>query len=248
MSTLNGEVALVTGGGRGIGRAIALRLASLGATVLVNYSRSKDEAREVVASILSQGGTADALQFDVGDPEDVEKGIKAGIEKFGKISILVNNAGIAVDGLLVRTKTADWDRTLQVNLSGAFFCARAVAKSMMKERTGRIINISSIIGEMGNAGQAAYSASKAGLLGLTKSLARELASRNVTVNAITPGYIVTDMTSSLTEDLREEMLRNIPLGRLGTAEDIAEIVAFLCSPGAAYITGEAIGVNGGMYM
>ncbi|MCC6954872.1 MAG: 3-oxoacyl-[acyl-carrier-protein] reductase [Deltaproteobacteria bacterium] len=246
--TLTDRVALVTGGGRGIGRAICQNLAASGATVLVNYSRSEDDARSVVAEIVSNGGRAEFVKFDVGTPEDVERGVNEAVEKVGKIDILVNNAGIAVDGLLVRTKNVDWDRTIDVNLSGPFYCCRAVAKSMMKQRYGRIINISSIIGQMGNGGQAAYSASKAGLIGLTKSVARELASRNITVNAVTPGYIVTDMTTSITEDLREQMLRNIPLARLGSAEEVASVVAFLASDASAYVTGQVIAVNGGMYM
>lgn len=246
--TLAGKIALVTGGGRGIGRAISARLGSLGAHVLVNYSRSETDALAVAEEIRAAGGSAEAIKFDVAMGNDVEAGIRAILEKHEAIDILVNNAGIAVDGLLVRSKDSDWERTIDVNLSGSFYCARGVAKAMMKKRAGRIINISSIVGEMGNAGQSAYSASKAGLIGLTKTLAKELASRNITVNAVTPGYIVTEMTAGISGDLREQMMSNIPLGRLGSAEEIAAVVAFLASDEAGYITGQVIGVNGGMYM
>lgn len=242
------KVALVTGGGRGIGRAISLKLASMGATVIANYSKSSSDAESLVSQIRAAGGKAEAVQFDVSQEEAVEEGFKKVIEQHGPIGILVNNAGIAVDSLLMRTKTSDWDRTLGVNLTSAFLCSRAASKTMLKARWGRIINISSIIGEMGNAGQAAYSASKAGLVGLTKSLARELGSRNVTVNAVAPGYIVTDMTAGITDDQTKAMLENIPLGRLGTVEDIAHVVGMLAHPDADYITGQVIGVNGGMYM
>ena len=248
MKQLQDSVALVTGGSRGIGRAVSLRLANAGALVIVNYAANAGKAEEVVAQIAAQGGKAVAMGFDVAQATAVEGAIKEILERFGKIDILVNNAGIALDSLVVRTKTEDWQRTLDVNLSGCFYCARAVSKPMMKARRGRIINISSVIGEMGNAGQVSYSASKAGVFGLTKSLAKELGSRNVTVNAIAPGYIDTDMTNTLTEDLKQSILTNVPLTRMGTAEDVAGAVAFLCSDDASYITGSIISVNGGMYM
>ncbi len=245
---LAGQVAIVTGGSRGIGKAICEKLAAQGASVAVNYSRSAVEAEAIVAEIKSRGGRAQAYGFDVGSSEAVEGAFKAILTDFGRVDILVNNAGIAVDQLLVRTKDEDWAKTIAINLSGAFYCARAVAKTMMKARSGRIINISSVIGETGNAGQAAYAASKAGLLGLTKSLAKELASRSITVNAITPGYIQTDMTSTIADEYKEKLMAAIPLSRLGSAEDVAEAVLFLALPGSGYITGQILGVNGGMHM
>ncbi len=241
-------VALVTGGGRGIGKSVSLELAKRGAHVVVNYSRSSDAAEAVKKEIESAGGSAETVAFDVSDSTAVDTALKAIIKEHGRLDVLVNNAGIALDNLLVRTKDDEWDKTLAVNLSGTFYCCRAVAKTMMKARSGRIINISSVIGESGNAGQAAYSASKAALIGLTKSLAKELASRGVTVNCVTPGYIQTDMTAGMGDDATGAVLENIPLGRLGTSEDIADSVAFLASPSAGYITGQVLGVNGGMYM
>lgn len=246
--TLQGRIAVVTGGGRGIGRAVCEALAARGAHVVINYSRSKSAAEEVQKVIEAQDGKAELCQFDVSDSAAVDSAMKGLLSAHGKIDILVNNAGIAVDSLLVRTKDEDWNNTIAVNLSGSFYCSRAVAKGMMKARYGRIINISSVIGEIGNAGQAAYSASKAGIIGLTKSLAKELASRGVTVNAVTPGYIVTDMTGQLDEATTELIKNQIPLSRLGEPGDIAESVAFLASEGAGYITGQVLGVNGGMRM
>jgi 3-oxoacyl-[acyl-carrier protein] reductase len=245
---LSDKVALVTGGSRGIGRETCIKLASLGATVIVNYASNSGAADQTVADILASGGKAEALGFNVADAKAVEEAIKTIIEKYSKVDILVNNAGIARDGLIVRTSEDDWQQTIQTNLSAAFYCSKAVAKSMMKARAGKIVNISSVIGETGNAGQVAYSASKAGLFGLTKSLARELASRNVNVNAVTPGYIQTDMTNELPESQREQLLSQIPLGRLGTTSDVAELIAFLCCPESSYITGQVFAVNGGMYM
>lgn len=248
VKSLEGQVAVVTGGGRGIGRAISLKLATLGAKVAVNYSRSHTDADEVVKEITQAGGAAIAVQFDVADEAAVDTGMQKILDEFGRIDILVNNAGIAVDGLLVRTKAEDWARTLGINLTGSFLCSKAVAKSMMRARHGRIINISSVIGEMGNAGQAAYSASKSGVFGLTKSLAKELGSRGITVNAITPGYIQTEMTAEMSDEQTAKILENVPLGRLGTVEDISGVIAFLASDDAKYITGQVLGVNGGMYM
>jgi 3-oxoacyl-[acyl-carrier protein] reductase len=242
------QVVIVTGGGRGIGNAICKAFGSAGAHVVVNYSRSASAADEVVSEIADAGGSAEAICFDVSDAVSVDDSIKAIARQHGRIDVLVNNAGIAVDGLLARTKQADWQRTIEVNLSGAFYCSKAVSRSMMKQRTGSIINISSVIGEVGNAGQVAYSASKSGLFGLTKSLARELGSRNVTVNAITPGYIATEMTAEMGEDATQALVASLPLGRLGSPEDISGVAVFLASTYARYITGQVLGVNGGMAM
>ena len=246
--TLEGQIAVVTGGSRGIGKSISLALADSGAHVVVNYARGADAANEVVKEIAAKGGTAEAAGFDVGNAESVDAAIKKVLADHGKIDIVVNNAGITSDSLLVRSKVEDWQRTIDVNLSGCFYLARAVGKAMMKARYGRIINISSVIGQTGNAGQAAYSASKAGVFGLTKSLARELAARGVTVNAIAPGYIETDMTDVLDEKVKEEIIKSVPLGRIGTSEDIAKCVEFLSDPKTSYITGQILAVNGGMYM
>jgi 3-oxoacyl-[acyl-carrier protein] reductase len=246
--TLKDKVALVTGGSRGIGRAICLRLAGAGAFVAVNYARNGQAARETLRLIGEAGGEAEALCFDVADHGAATGAIAALIERRGRVDILVNNAGESRDGLLVRMKEQDWDRVIDTNLKGAFNCSRAVAYSMMKRRSGRIINVSSVVALSGNAGQANYSASKAGLLGLTKSLARELAPRAICVNAVAPGLIDTEMTSAMTEEQRERVLGEIPLSRLGTPDDVAGVVLFLASDEAGYITGQVIGVNGGLYM
>ena len=242
------KVALVTGGSRGIGRAICERLAAEGAHVYVNYNSGAGPAEETVGLCKAAGGTAEAMGFNISESDSVDEAFKTIKEKSGQIDILVNNAGISKDGLFVRLKNDDWDKTLGTNLNGAFYCSRAAAKLMMKARTGRIINISSVVGEMGNAGQAPYCASKAGLIGLTKSLARELAPRNVTVNAVAPGFIETDMTDALSDNVKEDMLNGIPLGRYGQAGEVASLVAFLGSESAAYITGQTISINGGLYM
>jgi len=245
---LKGKVALVTGGSRGIGRAVSLRLAGAGAFVAVNYARNEEAARETLRLIGEAGGEAEALCFDVADHRAATGAIAALIQRKGRIDILVNNAGESRDGLLVRMKEQDWDRVIDTNLKGAFNCSRAVAVAMMKRRSGRIINVSSVVALSGNAGQANYSASKAGLVGLTKSLARELAPRAICVNAVAPGLIDTDMTSAMTEEQRERVLGEIPLSRLGTPDDVAGVVLFLASDEAGYITGQVIGVNGGLYM
>ncbi|MFW5488429.1 MAG: 3-oxoacyl-[acyl-carrier-protein] reductase [Desulfovibrio sp.] len=240
------KIAVVTGGSRGIGKACALALAQKGYRIVLTYVSKPELADEVVAAIRKQGGEAEAVQLNVADREAVAAFFKDRKEE--GVDVLVNNAGITKDGLLIRMKDEDWDKVLHINLTGAFTCLRETAKIMARQRSGRIINISSIAGEMGNAGQANYSAAKAGLIGLTKTTARELAGRGVTVNAVTPGAIETDMTKVLPEKVREGMLAAIPLGRFGTPEDIAGAVCFLASDAAAYITGHVLSVNGGMYM
>lgn len=240
------KIAIVTGGSRGIGKACAFALAKQGYRVVLTYVSKPELADEVVKTIQEQGGEAEAVLLDVADREAVTAFFKD--RKEAGIDVLVNNAGITKDGLLIRMKDEDWDKVLHINLTGAFTCLREAAKIMARQRRGRIINISSIAGEMGNAGQANYSAAKAGLIGLTKTTARELAGRGVTVNAVTPGAIETDMTQVLSEKVREGMLAAIPMGRLGTPEDIAGAVCFLASDSAAYITGHVLSVNGGMYM
>ena len=244
---LTDKVAIVTGASRGIGRSIALALAAQGAKVVAS-ARNAEALAELTAEIKSQGGDALAVVGDVAVEDDANNLVKKAVEAYGQVDVFVNNAGITRDGLLLRMKNADWDAVLDTNLKGAFLCTRAVAKVMSKQRSGRIINISSVVGEMGNAGQANYCASKAGLLGLTKSVARELARRNVTVNAITPGFITTEMTEDMTGKAQEAMTDQIPLGRPGSAEDVANAVIFLASDQSAYITGQVLGVNGGMYM
>lgn len=241
------KVAIVTGASRGIGRAISVALAGQGAKVVAS-ARNADALADLVAEIKDAGGEIIAVTGDVALEADANNIVEQAIGAFGRVDILVNNAGITRDGLLLRMKNEDWDAVLDTNLKGTFHCIRAVSKYMSKQRSGRIINISSVVGEMGNAGQVNYCASKAGLLGLTKSVARELARRNVTVNAITPGFIVTDMTESMTDKAREAMTEQIPLGRLGDAGDVAGAVLFLASDQASYITGQVLGVNGGMYM
>ncbi len=246
-SLLQNKIAIVTGGSRGIGRAICLKLAELGAKVYVNYSSRADAAEEVVAEIKKNGGDATVVGFNVNDANAVETAIKGIVEQEKRIDILVNNAGISIDALLMRMSDDDWKKTVDVNLNGAFYCSKAVIKTMMKTG-GTIINMSSVVGRMGNAGQTAYAASKAGLIGFTKSLAKEVASRGVRVNAIAPGFITTDMTNALPEEHREKLTQVIPLKRLGEAKDIADTVAFLASDSGSYITGQVIGVDGGMYM
>jgi 3-oxoacyl-[acyl-carrier protein] reductase len=245
--TLQGQVAVVTGASRGIGRATALKLAAAGASVVVTAT-SAQGAQKTADEITSAGGKALAVKVDVSVTGEVEALFKEAVAAFGKVDILVNNAGITKDGLLLRMKDADWDAVIDVNLKGAFTCTREAAKLMSKARYGRIINVSSVVGEMGNPGQANYCASKAGMIGLTKSVARELARRNVTVNAVTPGFIETDMTSELSEKAKEGLQEQIPMGRLGSAEDIANAVFFLASDAGSYITGHVLSVNGGMYM
>ena len=245
--SLQGSVALVTGASRGIGRAIAQALAAEGAQVVVNYASSSTAAEELVGQITAVGGSAMALQADVSKADQVDTLIGTLLEKFGRLDILVNNAGITRDTLLLRMKPEDWQAVIDLNLTGVFLCTRAVAKTMLKQRSGRIINIASVAGQMGNPGQANYSAAKAGVIGFTKTAAKEMAPRGVTVNAVAPGFIETDMTSELPNT--EEILKFIPLGRFGKPEDIAGMVCFLAAdPAAAYITGQVFNVDGGMVM
>src|SRR5580698_8682789 len=247
MSTLQGRIALVTGASQGIGRACALELARAGATVAL-AARNLEKLTAVAAEIAAAGGTAHAFTLDVASEESIKECAKKVIGELGAVHILVNNAGITRDMLSMRMKRRDWDDVLSTNLTGAFLMTQAVMSQMTKNRWGRIINITSVVGQMGQAGQANYAASKAGLIGLTKSLARELASRSITVNAVAPGYIETAMTAILTEDQKNAMTQHIPLARVGTDLDIAHAVAFLASEEAGYITGHTLDVNGGMYM
>jgi len=247
MTGLQGRIALVTGASQGIGRACALELAKAGATVAL-AARNEAKLAEVVKEIEAAGGQAAAFALDVSSEESLKSGAKAVLERFGKVEVLVNNAGITRDGLMMRMKRADWDDVLGTNLTGAFLLTQAIINSMMKNRWGRIVNISSVVGRTGQAGQANYAASKAALIGLTRSLAREFASRGITVNAVAPGYIETPMTAVLNEQQRTAMMATIPLGRPGTDVEIAQSVAFLASDAAAYITGHVLDVNGGMFM
>jgi 3-oxoacyl-[acyl-carrier protein] reductase len=244
----NGKVALITGASRGIGRAIALKFAEQGARVVVNYAGSREAAEEVVSSIRAIGGEAIAVQADVSRADDAERLVAAAMETFGQVDILVNNAGITRDNLLIRMKEEEWDAVINTNLKGVFHCTKAVARPMMKQRSGRIINIASVVGLMGNPGQANYVAAKAGVIGLTKTAAKELASRGITVNAVAPGFIETDMTDALEDTYKERLFAQIPLGRLGKPEDVAGVVLFLASDAAAYMTGQVLTVDGGMVM
>ncbi|WP_302780201.1 3-oxoacyl-[acyl-carrier-protein] reductase [Intestinimonas butyriciproducens] len=243
---LEGKAALVTGGSRGIGRAVCLELARRGACVAVNYAGNAAAAEETVESCKAMGVDAFSVQADVADAAACDAMVKEVLSRFGRLDILVNNAGITRDGLMPMLKDADWDAVLDANLKGAFHCMRAAYRPMMKQKYGRVVNLSSIVGLRGNAGQANYAASKAGLIGLTKSMAKELAGRNVTVNAVAPGFIDTDMTAALPEKARESMLASIPMGRLGQGEDVAKAVAFFAGDGAGYVTGQVLCVDGGM--
>lgn len=248
MIDLKDKVAVVTGGSRGIGRAVCETLAARGAHVVVCYVNGEQSAQTVADGIRAAGGSADILGFDVADMDAAEKAVAAVAKDRGRLDILVANAGIAIDGLLLRTKEADLDRLLAVNVKGAIACAKGALKPMMRARRGRLVFVSSVVGEMGNAGQTGYAATKAALLGITKTLAKEYASRNITVNAVTPGFVETDMTSAISDEMKAQMLTAIPLQRIGSAADIAAGVAFLCSDEAGYITGHTLRINGGMHV
>jgi len=245
---LKGQVALITGGGRGIGRAIVFALGRLGAEVLINYRENKTAAEDTLHGVLAEGGAGQLCPFDVAQESQVEEGVKKIVDQHKKIDILVNNAGVTSDNLLVRVRSEDWERIIGTNLRGTFQCTKAVCRRMIRERFGRIVNMTSVVGQMGNAGQSVYAASKAGIVGFTKAMARELASRGITVNAVAPGFIDTEMTARLGPEARQDFLQSIPLGRLGTCEDVAGAVCFLVGPGAGYITGQVINVNGGLYV
>jgi len=248
MSNLESKIALVTGGGRGIGRAICLELAARGATVIVNYNRSAAAADEVVAEIESAGGAAKSMQTDVSDAEQVTDMFKAIVSEFGTIDILVNNAGMTRDNVIMMMKPDDFDAVIDTNLRSCWLCCKTAARTMMRKRSGSIINITSVVGIAGNGGQTNYAASKAGIIGLTKSLAKEVAVRGIRVNSVAPGFVETDMTADLSDDIREKAIEAIPLGRMGAPQDIAKAVAFLASEDAAYITGQTLVVDGGMVM
>lgn len=245
---LNGKTAIVTGASRGIGRAIAKTLAQNGATVILNYNSSPEAAEAVTEEITAAGGTAEAFRCNVADSEESEAFVKKVLEKYGRVDILVNNAGITRDNLVVRMTEEEFDAVLDTNLKGTFHMIKHLTKAFMKQRSGKIINISSVSGILGNAGQANYAASKAGLIGLTKSVARELASRNICVNAVAPGFIRTDMTEKLPENVRENAVKTIPLGKMGSPEDVAQAVLFLAGEASDYITGQVLCVDGGMAM
>lgn len=247
--SLAGQIALVTGGSRGIGRATVLTLGRLGAHVVINYRNNQAAAEETLAALTADGqGRGELCRFDIADENQIEAAIKIIVDRHHKIDILVNNAGVTADNLLIRMKPDDWDRVVGINLKGTILCTKAVTRVMLRQRYGRIIHLSSVVGQTGNAGQSIYAATKAGILGFTKAVAREVASRGITVNAVAPGFIETEMTAKLPAKLQEEFLRSIPLGRFGTCEDVAESIAFLAGPAAGYITGQVISVNGGVYM
>jgi len=248
MASLQGQIALVTGASRGIGRAIALALGQAGAHVVINYKGNQSAAEQTLSLLRAANGNGELRAFNIADEAQVDAAVKQIVDAHQRIDVLVNNAGVTSDSLLMRMKTADWDQVISTNLKGTMLCTKVVSRQMIKQRTGRIVNLSSVVGQMGNVGQSLYAASKAGIIGFTKAMARELASRGITVNAVAPGFIDTDMTTRLPEKLREEFLRSIPLGRFGTCQEVADMVVFLAGPGGGYVTGQVFNVNGGLYM
>jgi len=247
--SLAGKVALVTGGSRGIGRATVLAMGRRGAYVVINYRNNQVAAEETLGALKADGqGRGEICRFDVSEENQIGTAVKDIVDRHQKIDILVNNAGVTSDNLLIRMKPDDWDQVAGTNLKGTILCTKAVTRVMLRQRFGRIVNLSSVVGQTGNAGQSIYAATKSGIIGFTKAIAREVASRGITVNAVAPGFIETEMTGKLSPGLQEEFLHSIPLGRFGTCEEVAELIAFLTGPAAAYITGQIIGINGGMYM